>query len=434
MTSGLCVCSFVFAIWLPMSYGDEAFCGPLPPPDLADSIIHVTPERAASLPSIIAKAPSGSTIFLADGTYVIGTRILMFQAPHVTLRSASGNRAAVILDGQYDTATIVQIRAPHISIADLTITRTRHHPIQVMGNGDDALLYNLHLVDASQQLLKINPYGDPRQDNDFGTVACSLFELTEKGRGHVETLGGKNPCYTGGIDAHGAWGWHVRDNVFKNIYCTNGYLAEHAVHFWRTSRDTVVERNTILNCARGIGFGLGSHGVHRQYPDNPVADGRGNIGHIGGVIRNNMIFGNIGDLFDTGIGLEQAVRASVYHNTVISTGGTFSSIDTRFRNSFPTVANNLVRPRMTIRNGARLKGRGNVEVRSLTMFVDPSHGNLHLAGSASEVIDKGVQLSDPVVDDIDGEPRDGKPDVGADEYGAGYCEVLDSSFRRCVNR
>ena len=54
--------------------------------------------------------------------------------------------------------------------------------------------------------------------------------LTDAGRAQVQD------CYTGGIDAHSAWGWVVRDNVFEGFWCDQG-LSEHAVHFWVTGRD-----------------------------------------------------------------------------------------------------------------------------------------------------------------------------------------------------
>ena len=416
VTTVFVVLAVVQAVWLPLTHGKANLCPPLPALNRDGPVVTVTAQQAGDLPSIVKEAESGTTILLADGTYVIGERVLVFRTPHVVFRSASGNQEAVVLDGKYDTATMVQVGAPHITITDMTIRRTRHHPIQFIGNGHHALLYNLHFVDAGQQLLKVSTGAVPPRYSDYGTVACSLFELTHEGRAHIETFDGEYSCYTGGIDAHSALGWHVHDNVFRNIYCTNGSLAEHAIHFWKTSKNTIAERNTIINCARGIGFGLGEAGVHRQYGDRSKLVATEHVGHIGGIIRNNVIFGNIGRFFDTGISLEQAVQASVYHNTVISTGGTFSSIDSRFAHSDPMIVNNLVRPRMTIRSGARPNNIGNVEIRSLTLFVDPIRENLHLAETAMRAIDKGIRLNDLVVDDIDGEPRDAIPDVGADEY------------------
>ena len=142
----------------------------------------------------------------------------------------------------------------------------------------------------------------------------------------------------------------MRDNYFENIYCTNGGLPTPMIFLWKSSKDPIVERNVIFNCARGIGLGLGRAGNYRTYEDGPKVSGE--VGHIGGVIRNNFISGNIGSLFDSGIGLEQAWGVEVYHNTIFSAEGTFSSIDSRFQNTNPVIANNLVAPNMTSRDGA----------------------------------------------------------------------------------
>jgi hypothetical protein len=67
--------------------------------------------------------------------------------------------------------------------------------------------------------------------------------------------------YTGGIDAHQARDWVVRANRFTGIYCEDGEVAEHAIHFWTGSRDTLIENNVIVNCSRGIGLGLVQSGA-----------------------------------------------------------------------------------------------------------------------------------------------------------------------------
>jgi len=72
-------------------------CPALPAP--TGTFITVDPSQASQLPSIVAGAASGTTIPLKDGTY---SGIEMpFKTPRVTLRSQSGNREAVILDGTY---------------------------------------------------------------------------------------------------------------------------------------------------------------------------------------------------------------------------------------------------------------------------------------------------------------------------------------------
>ena len=221
------------------SAGVTPFCGPLNTHP-SDKVIEVTPNQAGQLSSIVYDAQPDTTILLADGNYP--APMLNFHNPRVTLRSKSGNRDDVILDGNYSTGEIIFIQAANVTIADLTIKRAYYHPIHIVGGGHYATLYNLHIIDGREQFVKVNPSGGDY--TDYGTLACSLLELTDAGRSYIQA----NPtpgydCYTGGLDAHQSWGWTVRDNTIKNIYCTNGGLAEHAIHFWNSSREPTIERN-----------------------------------------------------------------------------------------------------------------------------------------------------------------------------------------------
>jgi hypothetical protein len=47
-------------------------------------------------------------------------------------------------------------------------------------------------------------------------------------------------------------------------------------------------------------------------------------------------------------------------------------------------------------------------------FIDPAQGNLHLKSTAIGAIDKALVLPE-VVEDFDRQPREAKPDIGADE-------------------
>ena len=389
-------------------------CAPLPLPPLDAPVVRVSPSQARRLPDIVAGAQPGTSILLEDGTYRIGENAIAVRRDGITIRSRSGNRSAVILDGdRHETRTMISIQARHVTIADLTIRDVYYHAIHVSGGGDHVRLYNLHVADARQQLIKVNPDVGGRM-NDHGLLACSLLELTAAGRDYVERHPTPDlPCYTGGLVAHQAWQWVVRDNVFRNIYCQKG-LAQHAVHFWKTSRDTTVERNLVQNCARGIGLGLGAEGGHRTYPDLPQTAPQ-QIGHFGGTIRNNMIWSNLGRLFDTGIGLEQASGVSVDHNTIF-VGAGFSSIDVRFPASDAVVRNNLYDIPMTIRDGGRPRADRNVASARAEMFVDSVTGDLHLRGAVDGVVDRGLDLRREIPADFDGEPRDEAPDIGADEH------------------
>ncbi|MCC7539009.1 MAG: hypothetical protein IT379_22475 [Deltaproteobacteria bacterium] len=392
-------------------------CAPLPAP--TGTVVRVTPDRADELPSIVYDAAPGTTIVLEDGTYpVSGGLPLHFRNPGVTLRSASDRAASVVLDAEYVNDEIAYVDSSDVTLAHVTFTRAVNHLVHVtpgMGTPVTGVrLYGLELLDGGEQFVKINPNGDRSAFADDGRVECSFFRMTDAGRPHVE----RNPggCYTGGIDAHAARGWVVRWNRFEDIYCAGEGLAEHAIHFWVQSRDTVVENNVVLGCARGIGFGLiETDDRIRPWPDDPFP-GVGYIGHFGGVIRNNVVWADH-PYFDTGIELAQARGIRVLHNTVVhgpGATGAFSSIDYRFANTDVELRNNLV-TRITSRNGAMGTVSTNLEATPLAYFTDASGGDFHLEAGATEAIDRAETVADPGVD-LDGAPRPATgADLGADE-------------------
>lgn len=380
--------------------------------------VHVDPSQAGQLPNLVYNAEPNTTFILGDGTYKPG-QPLHIVSEGLTIRSASDDATKVIIDGEYSVTEPIFINASNVTIAHLTVTRAVDHPIHVTpgGSGSNITgthLYGLRLIDGGEQFVKINPNGDRSAFVDDGRIECSYFEMTDAGRPHVE----RNPggCYTGGVDAHGARGWVVRNNEFHDIYCAGEGLAEHAVHFWSASRDTVVENNRIINCARGVGFGLVENGGTRDYADDPYPNA-GYIGHYDGVIRNNVIYADK-QWFDTGVELDQARGAKVYHNTVYKTDsatGFYSSIDYRFANTDVEIRNNLVN-RITSRNGANGTVDHNVEGIDASYFADAGALDFHLSAGASDAIDQGAAVEESGVD-IDGETHDkgGGPDIGADE-------------------
>lgn len=388
-------------------------CEPLPPAQ--GDVIDVSPRD--DLESVVANAPEGSTLLLADGTYdVSGASFIAFREPGVTLRSASGDPGSVVIDGGYGVGSILNVVADDVTIAEVTLQRCMWHPIHVTGgsdsNTDRTTIYRVVVVDPGQQAIKINASSEGYYA-DAGTVACSRVTLTDEGRDQV------SDCYTGGVDAHLAEGWVVRDNVFEGFWCEQG-LSEHAVHFWNSGNGTVVERNRIDDCARGIGFGLGEmgNGTSRDYGGDPCP-GASFVGHYGGVIRNNVVFGGRPEMFaselgfDSGIALEQACGTHVVHNTIVALEPPFVSIEYRFGNTDVRIANNLTTHRILERDGGRAELVGNVENASLDELSDAAAGDVSPAAGSS-----AVDSADPsfaTETDFEGNPRDGAPDVGAYE-------------------
>ena len=379
---------------MPSAARAQDNCNPLPAP--IGVVVDVTPSEAGRLQSILDAARPGDTIQLSDGLYA-REQTLVLRTPRVTLRSKSGNRDGVVLDGSYVARDLILVQESDVTIADLTVKRSYWHLVHVVperGTLSGTILHNLRGVDGGEQFIKVNPISDRYADH--GVVRCSSFELTDTGRAAV-----RNNCYTGGIDLHQARGWQIYANHFSGFWCSSG-LSEHAIHAWTGSRDTLVERNIIVNSARGIGFGLGFSVAGRTYEDSPCP-GKLLIGHYGGAINNNFVMANDPRLFasdagfDTGIGLEQSCESAVLHNTIASTvAPRSSSIEWRFADTSALVANNLVTHGLVPRDAGRATLVGNVETASLTLFVDLPGGNLRLLPDAIAAIDKAAALDAPL--------------------------------------
>jgi hypothetical protein len=405
----------------------EQSCPPMEAPQ--GKVIPVSREQIDMLQSIIELLNPGDTLLFQDGHYPLDGVSLKIDTPGVTLRSASGNPAKVVLDGNYLTPQIITIAASDVTLAELTLTRAFTHPLHIVsserGNTENTLVYRVDIIDPREQAIKINP-AQPGRYVDNGRIACSSLKLTYAGRDKVNPNLG---CYTGGIDAHQARGWHIHDNLISGFWCPNG-LSQHAINFWTGSRDTLIERNILLNNARAVGLGLREQGEARIYPDSvcPAAELAGvYIGHYGGMIKNNFIHAsspglfNSSDGFDCGICLWSACNATVIHNTVVSTESNYSSIEWRFPGSVGTrIYNNLTSHPMRGRDGAAADMLGNLENASSGWFKDGLNGDIHIKPTAVSVIDQGVPLVPELITlDFDKQIRVSAPDIGADELSPG---------------
>lgn len=338
-------------------------------------------------------------ILLQDGTYDL-PQMLWISAPDVTVRSQSGDREAVILRGQGmggGVTHLFNVAGAGFTARDLTLRDVSQHAVQTQLDVDHVTLSNLHILDTGEQMIKIAyDENQPLLTSDYGILEDSLLEYSA----------GVGPqYYIGGIDAHAAVGWIVRDNVFRYIRSPAGDFAEHAIHFWSFAQDTLAERNLIYNCDRGIGFGLGDRG------------------HIGGIIRNNMVYNDDTEgLADVGIGLESATGTAVYNNTVVLLSGYPNAIEYRWGTTqLSLVANNLTNVAIAARNGATADTvASNLEGVSTSWFADVGNGDLHLAYAVAAAVDQGTAVS-ALTDDFDGEarPQGAGVDIGADEWPVG---------------
>jgi len=370
----------------------------------ADTTVNVS--TAAQLQNAVAAVNSTSgneTIILADGTYTL-TGTLYVNVPSITITSRSGVRENVLIEGDAMSATakvqnLIRVAARNFTISNLTLQKSGLHLLQIAGESkaDHALVHNVVFKDAYQQMLKVSvDRKNLAVSGDDGIVEDSLF---------VYTAGIGPEYYIGGIDIHAGKNWIVRRNTFRSIISPERTVAEFAIHVWNTSANALIEKNRIINCDRGIGFGL---------------DTRGNTG---GIIRNNMIYHDAdqGQFADVSIDLETSPGTQVYNNTILTRHSYPRSIEYRWTATAGVlVVNNLANKPVAARDGAVGTVESNVENALASWFVNPSQGDLHLSSAIPAAVDAGRAVRG-LTDDFDGtsRPQGSGIDIGAHEWRPG---------------
>ena len=329
-------------------------------------------------------------MLINDGVYQLTKRIDI-TGNQVTYKGVSGNREAVVIrgngpDGSIDN--IFSIKGDNVYIENLKIGEVKRHAIQIHGENsvDKVLIRNVHFYDTGEQMLKGS--FDKKKPKNFisnGLVENCLFEFT-KGKAFQ--------FYTGGIDVHHGENWVIKNNVFKNIRNPGEKLTEGAIHFWNQSRNINVLGNRIINCDRGIMFGL---------DDSPF---------YVGLIMNNFI--HVVD--DTGIYLCNASDVKVLNNSIFIDSKYPNAIEYRFKNTINAIiANNLTNRAIQPRDGGSAQVMNNVVSAKAHWFVNSKEGDLHLDEKIDSVQGKGIVFPE-VVKDIDEDIRKpGAFDIGADE-------------------
>jgi len=96
------------------AWGYDGACPALPDPVGAT----VTVGSVEQLFSAVNSAAPGTTILIMDGAYNLGSSDcdLWIDTPGLTLRSAGGDREAVILDDDYSGSEIITVAASNVTI------------------------------------------------------------------------------------------------------------------------------------------------------------------------------------------------------------------------------------------------------------------------------------------------------------------------------
>jgi len=373
---------------------------PLPQPQ--GDVIDVS--TVEGLVAAIGQAQPGQTIRIADGHYFM-PRYVEIRAGNVTLRSASGQRQRVVLDGaQSPHGELLGVRAcSGVTIADLTIQNVRWNGFKINSetNVQKLTIYNCIIHNIWQRGVKgvkVPPENREAVRPKGCRIQYCLFYNDRPKQLADDSADIANGNYIAGIDVMYARDWVISDNVFVGIQGSTGE-GRGAIFLWFDAQQCTVERNIIIDC--DVGLQLGN--PHR-------ADGV-EYHCVGCIARNNFIT----RAPEAGIVTVHTKDCRVLHNTIHDPGSRMSRlIRTVFANDGLVVANNLLSgPGMRNESDSKIEFIGNLIKDMTSAFVDPANGNLHLMEAATEATDKAVPLPD-VTEDIDRQPRD-KPDIGADE-------------------
>jgi hypothetical protein len=350
----------------------------------------------------------GGTILVADGRYVM-TRRLEIKTDNVTLRSASGKRESVILDGEGTLGELLAITAcSGVTIADLTVQNVRWNGIKINSetNVQKVTIHNCVLHNIWQRAVKgvKVPERDRERIRPAGCrVQYCLFyndrpkQYSDDPADTAANFGGN---YVGGIDVMYAKEWVIRDNVFAGIQGrTRG--ARGAIFIWHESEDCVIERNVIVDCDSGICMG------NSHKPEDV------RIHCTRFLVRNNFVTRGP----ENGILADYTRDCKILHNTVHDPNNRLGRLIRIVHDSDGLlVANNLLSgPPIRNESGGKVTLRDNLEKDMTAAFVAPEAGNLRLTARATEAIDRAAPMPE-VTEDIDRKPRGSRPDLGAHEY------------------
>jgi len=359
----------------------------------------VTVTTAAQLQNAIANLASNGTIIIEPGTYRVSDSLYLPQnISNVTIKGSTGNRDDVVIQGGGMNGSIrfgFWIGAVQNAVfQDLSVKGFANHALIFNQGAQAPQMINVHLIDAAQEFIKVNPLGI-----NNGVLKNSLIEYTTAAP----------TDYTNGLDVHNGSDWVVRNNTFKN-FKTPGALAGPAVLFWNASSNAVIEGNVFIDNQRDIQFGLDPNKTSQA----PVSNGS-LPDNSGGLIVNNFIVRNNAPAADVAIGVWDSPNTKVYYNTILMRGGYPNAIEYRYaRTTGVDIRDNLTDGLISAREGATGTVSSNVTTATTSMFVNTPNGDLHLLGSATGAIGKGVAVS--TTTDIDGQTRISPPDVGADQY------------------
>ncbi len=351
----------------------------------------------------------GGTILLADGQYQM-PRYLEIRTDNVTLRGESGRRERVILDGADSRhGELLGITGCEgVTIADLTVQNVRWNGLKINSDRGTTRVTIHHCVIHNVWQRGVKGPRVPREQLDRGRASdcriqyCLFYndrpkQFSDDPADTPDNFGGN---YVGGIDVMSARRWTIRGNVFVGIQGRTRE-ARGAVFLWHDAQDCVVERNVVIDCDSGICLG------NSYRPADIEIHARRCL------VRNNFVV----RCPENGILADYTEDCRILHNSVYDPESRLQRLIRLVHdNRGLIVANNLLcGPPPRIETASAVQLRENAVGDFAAAFVDPARGDLHLGQPVPKAVNAG-EPSAEITDDFDGQPRDARPDLGADEW------------------
>jgi len=353
----------------------------------------------------INQAKVGQTILIEDGHYMM-PRYVQISANNVTLRSASGRRERVVIDGaESQHRELLGVRAcSGVTIADLTIQNIQCNGFKINSetNIQNLTIYNCIIHNIWQRGVK--GVKVPKENCEAirpknCRIQYCLFYNDRPKRLSDDPADIANGNYVAGIDVMFAKDWIISDNVFVRIQGRT-YEGRGAIFIWHDSQDCIIERNIIIDCDVGLQLG------------NPHRPSEIEYHCIRCIARNNFIT----RAPEAGIVTVYTKDCKLLNNTIHDPESRLQRlVRTVFTNDGLFIANNLISgPGIRNESENKITFLNNLIKDVTDNFIDPARGNLHLKSTAVDAVDKGLTRAD-ILEDIDRQQRDAKPDIGADE-------------------
>lgn len=331
---------------------------PLPKP--TGQVIRVT--TVDQLFQSVKDVQKGGTIVVADGHYRLPS-FFAITTDDVTLRSESGDRHKVILDGANSRhGELMGVSGcKGVTLADLTIQNIKWNGIKIDSHADthSVTIHNCVIHNIWQRGIKASAVPKEKQElspRDCRIQFCLFYNDRPKqySDDNTDTPKTYDGNYIGGIDVKNTINWRITDNVFIGI---QGRTREGrgCIYISENGRGCVIERNIFLNSDIAIALG------------NPTL-GYSPLQAIDCKARNNFI----ADCPETGI------LASYTRDCVIADNTIYDPQSARRRliwaqksNDGLKVTNNLlVSFPVLVTTQSRITNDGNIVAKSLTRAIE----------------------------------------------------------------